>query len=245
MPHDNAKISSLFISMIKISKSLGANNLIPMEIALKIANKIRARSPDEKRTSEDAVESPYIGTIQSKGITQLLLLGALDIIQKKYWRKLRDHVSDIHVVDRIVLLRALTLLEKLQQGIHEGDRTILLRALRLLENKGKLAIINGTSARSRKLCNPRFTLTLTRSFEEIKTRNGRICNTFKEACSTYGLINDDKEWTQAILEASLWASGAHLRDLLVTILLFCELNSPLQLWEKMGGCVSVVMKHIG
>nr|GEY19334.1 sec7 domain-containing protein [Tanacetum cinerariifolium] len=53
----------------------GANNLIPMEIALKIANKIKGRSPDEKRTSEDAVESPYMGTIQSKGITQLLLLG--------------------------------------------------------------------------------------------------------------------------------------------------------------------------
>ncbi|GJS06923.1 hypothetical protein Tco_0363719 [Tanacetum coccineum] len=88
-------------------------------------------------------------------------------------------------------------------GIHEGGRTVLLRALRLLENKGKLAIFNGTSARSWKLCNPSFTLTLTRSFEEIKTRNGRICNTFKEACSAYGLINDDKEWTQAILEASL------------------------------------------
>nr|GEW63523.1 sec7 domain-containing protein [Tanacetum cinerariifolium] len=37
-------------------------------------------SPDEERTSKDAVESPYMGTIQSKGITQLLLLGALDII---------------------------------------------------------------------------------------------------------------------------------------------------------------------
>ncbi|GJU93321.1 ribonuclease H-like domain-containing protein [Tanacetum coccineum] len=123
---------------------------------------------------------------------------------EKYWRKLRDHVSDIHRVGRIVLLKALKLQEKLQQDIHEGDHTVLLRPLRLLENKGKLAIFKGTSARSWKLCNPIFTLTLTRSFEEIKTRNDRICNTFKDACLTYGLINDDKEWTQAILEASLW-----------------------------------------
>ncbi|GKB14164.1 deSI-like protein [Tanacetum coccineum] len=79
---------------------------------LSIATDFSFDSPDEERTSEDAVESPYMGTIRSKGITQLLLLGALDIIQKSYWRKLRDHVSDIHGVDRIVLLRALNLLEK-------------------------------------------------------------------------------------------------------------------------------------
>ncbi|GKD04757.1 hypothetical protein Tco_1179731 [Tanacetum coccineum] len=40
-------------------------------------------SPDEECTSEDAVESPYMGTIRSKGITRLLLLGTLDIIQVK------------------------------------------------------------------------------------------------------------------------------------------------------------------
>ncbi|GJW99804.1 hypothetical protein Tco_0183718, partial [Tanacetum coccineum] len=40
-----------------------------------------SKSPDEEHTSEDVVESPYMGTIRSKGITQLLLLGALDIIQ--------------------------------------------------------------------------------------------------------------------------------------------------------------------
>ncbi|GJU58379.1 putative reverse transcriptase domain-containing protein [Tanacetum coccineum] len=34
---------------------------------------------------------------------------------EKYWRKLRDHVSNIHGVDRIDLLRAHRLLEKLQQ----------------------------------------------------------------------------------------------------------------------------------
>ncbi|GKC23973.1 probable E3 ubiquitin-protein ligase LUL2 [Tanacetum coccineum] len=44
-------------------------------------NTVIKDSLDEERTSKDAVESPYMGTIRSKGITQLLLLGALDIIQ--------------------------------------------------------------------------------------------------------------------------------------------------------------------
>ncbi|GKD38030.1 ATP-dependent DNA helicase PIF1-like protein [Tanacetum coccineum] len=44
-------------------------------------------------------------------------------------------------------------------------------------------------------------------FEELMTVNNRICPTFKEACFAYGLLNDDREWTKAISEASLWALG--------------------------------------
>ncbi|GJX17283.1 hypothetical protein Tco_0218115 [Tanacetum coccineum] len=47
-------------------------------------------------------------------------------------------------------------------------------------------------------------------FEELMTVNNRICPTFKEACFAYGLLNDDKEWTKAISEASLWALGPQL-----------------------------------
>ncbi|GKB36720.1 DNA helicase PIF1, ATP-dependent [Tanacetum coccineum] len=42
-------------------------------------------------------------------------------------------------------------------------------------------------------------------FEHLLIVNGRICSTFKEACFAYGLLNDDKEWTREIQEASLWA----------------------------------------
>ncbi|XP_073128744.1 brefeldin A-inhibited guanine nucleotide-exchange protein 5 [Henckelia pumila] len=38
--------------------------------------------------SRDDEESPMLGTIRSKCITQLLLLGAIDSIQKRYWTKL-------------------------------------------------------------------------------------------------------------------------------------------------------------
>ncbi|XP_071714007.1 uncharacterized protein [Rutidosis leptorrhynchoides] len=70
-----------------------------------------------------------------------------------------------------------------------------------------------------------------RSFEELRTVNGILHPKFKDACFAYGLINDDREWTHAILEAKSWASGAQLRELFVTMLLFCHVNKPLQLWE--------------
>ncbi|CAI9269082.1 unnamed protein product [Lactuca saligna] len=48
-------------------------------------------SPSKAHEEENEFdeESPFMGTIRSKCITQLLLLGALDIIQKKYWSKLK------------------------------------------------------------------------------------------------------------------------------------------------------------
>ncbi|XP_035845668.1 uncharacterized protein LOC110873237 isoform X3 [Helianthus annuus] len=71
-----------------------------------------------------------------------------------------------------------------------------------------------------------------RSFEEIKTVDGVVYETYKEACYAYGLLNDDKEWSDALSEAKLWASGSQLRELFVTMLLFCEVNRPAQLWAQ-------------
>ncbi|GJR46868.1 ATP-dependent DNA helicase PIF1-like protein [Tanacetum coccineum] len=62
------------------------------------------------------------------------------------------------------------------------------------------------------------------SFEELLTVNKRVYVTIKEACFYYGLLNDDREWTRAIQEASFWALVPQLRDLFVTILLFCDLT---------------------
>ncbi|XP_042487874.1 brefeldin A-inhibited guanine nucleotide-exchange protein 5-like [Macadamia integrifolia] len=48
--------------------------------------------------SKDDEESPLLETIRSKCITQLLLLGAIDSIQKKYWSKL-NATQKITVMD--------------------------------------------------------------------------------------------------------------------------------------------------
>ncbi|XP_071708928.1 uncharacterized protein [Rutidosis leptorrhynchoides] len=71
-----------------------------------------------------------------------------------------------------------------------------------------------------------------RSFEELRTVDGTLHHTFKDACFAYGLLHDDREWTEAISEAKIWASGAQLRDLFVTMLLFCNITNLLRLWEQ-------------
>ncbi|GJT28288.1 reverse transcriptase domain-containing protein [Tanacetum coccineum] len=68
-----------------------------------------------------------------------------------------------------------------------------------------------------------------KGFEQLMTVNKRLCATFKETYFAYGLLNDDKEWTHALSKASLWALGPQLRDIFVTMLLFCDVSRPLKL----------------
>ncbi|KAK9058254.1 hypothetical protein SSX86_023094 [Deinandra increscens subsp. villosa] len=78
----NMRDSVLVRSFTSKPKNLISDAIVP---------EFLSKPPDEEPESEDAVESPYMGTIRSKSITQLLLLGALDIIQKKYWSRLKGY----------------------------------------------------------------------------------------------------------------------------------------------------------
>nr|GEX91071.1 ATP-dependent DNA helicase PIF2 [Tanacetum cinerariifolium] len=40
------------------------------------------------------------------------------------------------------------------------------------------------------------------TLKELMTVNNRVCASFKAGCFAYGLLNDDREWTRAISEAS-------------------------------------------
>ncbi|GJV14239.1 hypothetical protein Tco_1359562 [Tanacetum coccineum] len=82
-----------------------------------------------------------------------------------------------------------------------------------------------------------------KEFAELMTVNKRICSSFKEACSAYGLLNDDKEWTHAISEASFWALGLQLRHLFVTILIFRDVSRPLKLWNENWEAMSEDILH--
>ena len=41
-----------------------------------------------------------------------------------------------------------------------------------------------------------------RNFAEIRTVNGIVYETYQETCYALGLLDNDKEWHDAILEAS-------------------------------------------
>ncbi|KAK9724458.1 hypothetical protein RND81_05G073600 [Saponaria officinalis] len=69
-------------------------------------------------------------------------------------------------------------------------------------------------------------------FEDIRTVNGVVYPTYREICYAIGIIGDDKEYIDAIVEASFWGSGCYLRNLFSTLLLSGTLSMPSIVWDK-------------
>jgi len=63
------------------------------------------------------------------------------------------------------------------------------------------------------------------SYGHLQTVDGRVPDTFKDACIAMGLLADDNEWDQALEEADVWALGRQLRDMFASMLMFCEVTN--------------------
>ncbi|KAJ0523564.1 putative DNA helicase [Helianthus annuus] len=71
-----------------------------------------------------------------------------------------------------------------------------------------------------------------RNFEDIRTVNDVEYPTFRDACYAYGLLDDDNEYVEAIIEASFTGSGYYLRSLFCTMLMSESMSRPEFVWEK-------------
>ena len=70
------------------------------------------------------------------------------------------------------------------------------------------------------------------SFRDLLTVNNINHESYKAVCRTLGLLQDDEEWNIVLREASLTKLCPQIRSLFVTLLLFCEPSSPLQLFNN-------------
>ncbi|KAL9156089.1 hypothetical protein ABFS82_09G049500 [Erythranthe guttata] len=70
------------------------------------------------------------------------------------------------------------------------------------------------------------------SYEDIRTVSGNVYATFKDACYILGLLEDDKEYIDAIKEAYGWANGQFLRLLFVVMLISNSLSRAEYVWES-------------
>jgi len=70
------------------------------------------------------------------------------------------------------------------------------------------------------------------SYVDLQTINGVLYPTFKDACQSMGLLGDDSEWREALREASMWGSSTQMRQLLVTIILFCSVCDAASLFNE-------------
>jgi hypothetical protein len=69
------------------------------------------------------------------------------------------------------------------------------------------------------------------AFEDFRIFNGKVCETFKEACEERALLKDDQEWTHTLTEVAAHQTCDQLLNLFGQILIFCNPSNPNQLWE--------------
>lgn len=70
------------------------------------------------------------------------------------------------------------------------------------------------------------------SFEHIRTIDGVVHPTYREACQVLGLLEDDQHWDRTLTEASATSPASQIRTLFAIILTCCAPSNPQDLWEK-------------
>jgi len=70
------------------------------------------------------------------------------------------------------------------------------------------------------------------SYDEIKIVKNIKYNSFKEACFALGLLEDDKEFIDAINQAAQWGIADFIRNFFVTLLVTNQFSQPDVVWAK-------------
>jgi len=81
------------------------------------------------------------------------------------------------------------------------------------------------------------------SFAHLRTFNGILYPTFRDACIARGLLENDGEWRQCLEEASAMQTGHQLRQLFCTMLLFCSPADPEALWMDFWQHICDDLRH--
>ncbi|XP_031120315.1 uncharacterized protein LOC116023454 [Ipomoea triloba] len=68
------------------------------------------------------------------------------------------------------------------------------------------------------------------NFDDIKSYQGVVYPSFRDACYARGLLDDDREYIDAINEASLWSTAQAMRKLFVVLLTSNLVNRPENVW---------------
>ncbi|XP_040370817.1 uncharacterized protein LOC112188576 isoform X2 [Rosa chinensis] len=75
------------------------------------------------------------------------------------------------------------------------------------------------------------------SYAAVRTIDNILYPSYQDAYRALGLLGDDKEWSEALINTSYTASCSEIRHLFVTIILFCEVANPQQLFNAHWRCM--------
>ena len=80
-------------------------------------------------------------------------------------------------------------------------------------------------------------------FTDLRTVNGTVCESYREACEKLGLLENDNQWRLALEEASSTRSPNRIRQLFAIMLTTCNISDPLNLWDTFKDNMSEDILH--
>jgi hypothetical protein len=83
-----------------------------------------------------------------------------------------------------------------------------------------------------------------KSYEDLRTVEGELKETYQQACLARGMLENDQEWEDCISQASLSQGANQLRSLFGIILQFNNPSNPASLWEKFADEFSDDILHV-
>ncbi|GFX49106.1 hypothetical protein TNCV_3077241 [Trichonephila clavipes] len=81
------------------------------------------------------------------------------------------------------------------------------------------------------------------SFQDLRTVNGQLCATYRQACQELNLLENDVHWDTALADASNTARPQQIRTLFAIILTTCFPSNPKDHWEKYKDYMSEDILH--
>ncbi|XP_074342114.1 uncharacterized protein LOC141679536 [Apium graveolens] len=85
-------------------------------------------------------------------------------------------------------------------------------------------------------------------FDDLKTVNDHVYNSFHDACVALVILQNDQQWHEAIAENAHTSMPPQLRAIFVNILVYSPISHPRSLWESHWGCMSddivLVKRHL-
>lgn len=75
-------------------------------------------------------------------------------------------------------------------------------------------------------------------YSNMRTLNGYMYNTFREAALAYGLLDDNQSNERCLEKASLYQMPTSLRNLFSTVLAYCNPVNPCQLFMSFEASMS-------